>query len=122
MIKRVSHIILALFILITTTGLTVSLHYCGDTVKSVSLDKVARSCCDMEHGCCHDQTIIIKVDNDFSLIAISFDFAQFAVDCPVLINSSAFRSLPGTSLQNVQIIYPPPRIQPDLISLEVFRL
>ena len=108
--------------LITTTGFTVSLHYCGDTIKSVSLDEAAKSCCDMEHGCCHNQTIVIKIDNDFSQASFLFDFTQFAIDFSVLTYSQAFRALPGTPPRNVQIIYPPPRIQPDLISLEVFRL
>ena len=65
MAKKFLHILLSLFFLFSVTGFTVIGHYCGDTLKSVAINVVPRSCCDMD-GCCHNETMQLKVKDNFS--------------------------------------------------------
>ena len=72
MLKKLSHIILSLLLLISTMGMAVSKHYCGENLVSVSLFESSSnvSCCDMDN-CCHNETQLYQVKEDFSVPAIS---------------------------------------------------
>ncbi len=72
MFKRISHIILSLLLLVSTMGMTVSKHYCGEKLVSVSLmeDGAENSCCNMVN-CCHSETQIFQLKEDFSIPSIS---------------------------------------------------
>jgi hypothetical protein len=65
MFKKSIHIIFILLWTITTTGFTISRHYCGDRLISVSIDDSAESCCGPESGCCHNENEHIQVKDDF---------------------------------------------------------
>lgn len=65
MLRKISHIILALFLLAATTGVTFSMHYCGGELVSTSIYKEAESCCDGPCDCCHDETLHFQVEDDF---------------------------------------------------------
>jgi len=67
MLKTFSHIILSLILLVSTMGMAVSKHYCGGELVSVSLNENSSddSCCDMDN-CCHNETQVYKVKEDFS--------------------------------------------------------
>ena len=82
MLKKISHIILTLLFLITSVGVTVSKHYCGSTLKSVSVIVAPEPCCEIPDGCCHDESITIKMENDFSITSLFVDFTPFAVELP----------------------------------------
>lgn len=65
MLKKASHILLALILLVSTMGMAVSKHYCGGNFVSVSIFKQAKSCCDMD-GCCKNENHFYQVKDDFS--------------------------------------------------------
>ena len=65
MLKTFSHITLSLVLLISTMGMVVSKHYCGNEVVSVSINHASDSCCDMEN-CCSTETHTYQVKDDFS--------------------------------------------------------
>jgi hypothetical protein len=50
---------------ISTTGFTLSKHYCGDILVSVTINNEAKSCCDSESGCCHNENERFEVKDDF---------------------------------------------------------
>ncbi len=53
-------------ILLTSTGMTVSFHYCGKLLEDVALFGKTRPCCEgteMPSGCCHDEKLEIKSDD-----------------------------------------------------------
>jgi len=54
MIKKLTHIVLASLLLVTTMGLTVSKHYCHNSLVDVSFFSKAESCCD-DGGCCQNE-------------------------------------------------------------------
>lgn len=65
MLKKFSHIVLSLLLLLATTGMAVSKHYCGDALVDVALNKNAESCCN-DGACCHNETQVYQLDEDFS--------------------------------------------------------
>ena len=70
MIRKASHIILSIIILLTTAGLAITEHYCGNRLVSVNVLSEPDKCCD-DIDCCHNETIIVKLDTD--IINISTD-------------------------------------------------
>ncbi|MEZ5104185.1 MAG: hypothetical protein R2757_06805 [Draconibacterium sp.] len=70
MIRKISHIIFSLILLVSTMGLVISKHYCGGELVSVSVYHNADSCCDMD-GCCQNETHTYQVKDDFSTPVIS---------------------------------------------------
>ena len=65
MLRKISHIISAILLLVTSMGLAVSKHYCHGEFVSVSIFHEADSCCDMQ-GCCQNENHFYQVKEDFS--------------------------------------------------------
>ena len=70
MLQKFSHIILAVLLMISTMGMAVSKHYCGDDLVSVSMFEEAETCCG-DMGCCHTENEFFQVKEDFSAPVIS---------------------------------------------------
>jgi len=67
---RIFHIIMSVTLILATTGLSISKHYCGNSVVRTNLGTTAESCMpgmDMGHGCCDEQTETIILEDDFQL-------------------------------------------------------
>jgi hypothetical protein len=69
MLRKITHIILSFTLLVSTTGLTITKHYCGDKVESIAVDSTPESCCEMG-GCCHNESAHYQVEDDFSVPVI----------------------------------------------------
>ena len=78
MLRKVIHIIFACFILVSTTGFTISLHYCHNQIYDLALFNPAHSCCEpggqghchasgdlanMNH--CEDESIVVESTDDY---------------------------------------------------------
>ncbi len=80
---------LAIVVLFTSTGFSIDMHYCQNELKSVAFFGEAESCHSEKMGtecpnhksmssthdeddCCHNETIILKSDNDL----VTMDFAD----------------------------------------------
>jgi hypothetical protein len=83
MIRKVLHIVIAVFILISTTGFTINMHYCHDQLIDMALLAPAHSCCDTEEdanqsqaGCpgCQDESIVVEPADDYEVSASAFNF------------------------------------------------
>lgn len=81
MLNKVSHIIFSFLLLITTMGLTVHGHYCRDKLISVRVFSEPKPCCDMPN-CCHNESMLIQIEDDFSVSSFNVDFEQLAVVLP----------------------------------------
>ena len=66
MLKKASHIILSMLLLLSTAGLAISKHYCGGELISTSLFVEADSCCESD-DCCKNETEVFQLDEDFSV-------------------------------------------------------
>jgi hypothetical protein len=65
MLKKIAHIILSLLLLISTTGITITWHYCGNALERIAINSEAKSCCEND-GCCHNESTLYQVKDDFS--------------------------------------------------------
>lgn len=69
------HILMSVTLILATTGLSISRHYCGNSIIHTSLGTEAKSCMpdmDMNHGCCDNQTETVILDDDFQLSYSNF--------------------------------------------------
>ncbi|MCY1721088.1 hypothetical protein OU798_12090 [Prolixibacteraceae bacterium Z1-6] len=124
MLKKLSHIILSVLLLVSTVGVVVSKHYCSGSFVSASVFHEAESCCG-DSDCCHNEDSFYQVKDDFSAPAVlatpilaeldilSHDlFADLILESPATENSS-FRFTDSP---------PPPTIQKVLSLKQVYLL
>ncbi|MCB0822563.1 MAG: hypothetical protein KDC09_07700 [Bacteroidales bacterium] len=114
---RFLHIILSFNMLISLTGFSVSIHYCGDELMNLAIDYDASSCCDSSCNSCHNEHFYIKFDEDLAG-PVSFhspDIAQIDLLAPV----SIIFNQPITGIHQIEIFCsesPPGRSGPDLFT------
>lgn len=65
MFRKITHIILSLFLMVVTTEVTLSMHYCSGELVSTSINKESKSCCDGAGGCCENRTLRLEIDDDY---------------------------------------------------------
>jgi hypothetical protein len=85
--RKVLHSIIAVFILISSTGFTINMHYCHDQLIDMAFLAPAQSCCDTEEDganksqdkCpgCQDESIVVEPGDDYEVSAIAFNFKNF---------------------------------------------
>ncbi|MBS2100441.1 hypothetical protein KEM10_19300 [Carboxylicivirga linearis] len=77
---------MALLLMTSTMGFTVSKHYCGTRLVDVSINKKAQSCCGNEgtSKCCHNETHHFQVEDDFNLVMDAQINVPFVYMAPVL--------------------------------------
>ncbi len=121
MFKKISHIILALLIVITTMGMTVSKHFCGDTLRDSSLFTTAESCCDIP-DCCHNESETYVIEDSYSISTFNSELTLLATFVPSIFevfNESLHKDNDHQSWLDVP---PPPNIQVFLSKHQSFLL
>ena len=78
---------MSLNLLISLTGFSVSVHYCGDELMDMAIDQDAKSCCDSSCNSCHNEDYYFKLDEDLSgpVNYHSPDIAEIDLMAPVTI-------------------------------------
>jgi len=76
MFKKISHIILIVFLLVYTSGITVYKHYCGANLIKQTVNIVPESCCKGPCKCCHNEEKQYKITDNFEVNSNSFSFAN----------------------------------------------
>jgi len=75
--RRTLHVILSLTLVLATTGLSISKHYCGSLLIGTNLGTKATSCAmemDMDmDGCCEEKTETLILDDDFQVSNLQID-------------------------------------------------
>lgn len=123
MLRKLIHIALSVFLLVTTTGVTFSMHYCGGKYVSTSINEEAQSCCEDACGCCENKTVHIELENDYvSPIQISNpSIVALDVLFPILF---AFNFEHSSELNDSAVVptdtSPPPTIQTRLSLLQTY--
>ena len=122
MLKKISHIILALLVLVTTMGMTVSAHYCGGELKSVQVIAESESCCGDACGSCQNELIKVDIEDDFTISPSNIDFKSDFILLLALIQLFQV-SIYTEEVEQVTYHKPPPlKIQTVLSDLQVYRL
>lgn len=123
MLRKITHIAVALMLLITTMGFTVSKHYCSDSLVKVTINAEAKSCCDMENGCCRNETVHFHLEGNyvFPMVINYVQVSNIDILFPVVFSLNQFE--PGKDISS-EINYsespPPPRIQTLLSLLQTY--
>lgn len=69
--------LLALLVLVSSSGIEIHKHYCGSVLESVSILTSKRSCCEdsanMPAECCHNETEFIKTEISADLLVASHE-------------------------------------------------
>ena len=67
MFRKITHTLIAILLLTTTMGISVSKHYCGDELINIAINSEAEQCCDGmgSSDCCHNETEYFQLDEDF---------------------------------------------------------
>lgn len=65
--KRAGNIMMILLLLIATGGLSITRHYCGRSIISVSLFSTPKPCCGSDCDKCHNESSFNKVTDNFTV-------------------------------------------------------
>lgn len=122
MLHKLSNVILSLVLLLSTTGLTIDKHYCGDSMVSYSLFGKAQSCTGMDESCCHHETNTYKLTVDYTAPVFNMSFEQNYHMMPPPATVYALTLLDGFCIQDQYGSDPPPFSHTSLTSLQTLRL
>lgn len=78
MLRKFGNIITMCLLLVSTTGFSISEHFCGSKLISVEINKEAEPCCD-NGMCCHTDTQFFQMDEDFNFTISVLDFQVYGV-------------------------------------------
>jgi len=115
MFRKVSHIVISLLLLTSTIGLTLSAHYCGEDLKSISVLADPESCCDIPEGCCHDEADTFRIDDDFASSSLDFE-SKLIVSLILDYSNPSYSELSVKDFQIISFIEPPPPTVNQLLS------
>ncbi|MDT8394583.1 MAG: hypothetical protein RQ761_12120 [Bacteroidales bacterium] len=73
MLKKSIHILISILLLLATTGISISAHYCGEKLRAVSLMNTPAGCCD-DASCCLNETQFYQLDDDFTFLYTEIKF------------------------------------------------
>jgi len=121
--KKFLHIMLTLFLLISTTGVTLSMHYCGGKLVSTSILTEAKSCCGDHCGCCENKTHHYEVKENFvsSDIVQNIHIAELDVLFPVyFVLNFDLSKIIEKPVYVSEDASPPPLIQTKLALLQTY--
>jgi len=65
MFKRAGHILVILLLLLGTTGVTITRHYCGGNLVKTSIYSAPHNCCNDNCPRCHDERINVRIIDIF---------------------------------------------------------
>lgn len=123
MFRRITHIIFALFLMVATTGITLSIHYCGGKIVSASIYKEAKTCCDGKGGCCENKTLHFEVEDDYiSPVQINnIEVIQLDILFPILfVLNLELLDEEDKAIVAFYDALPPPTIQTRLAILQTY--
>ncbi|MBZ4677050.1 MAG: hypothetical protein JG782_1670 [Anaerophaga sp.] len=109
MLRNVINSIMVCLLLISTTGLAVSKHYCDDELISVKLNNEADPCCE-DGACCHTENQFLHLDEDFLAVAPQINLEYFYAFDLIMTTSEVEISMPENCfITSFNYTAPPPR-------------
>jgi hypothetical protein len=66
MFKKIAHILLVSLLLVSTSGISLNKHYCGNSLMSFSFFSVPQHCCPGHCDKCHNTHLFNKVMDEFT--------------------------------------------------------
>ena len=65
MLQKIINISLVIILTFATIGFSISQHYCGNRLISVTVNDTAESCCGPVGNCCQNEVIHLQIEDDF---------------------------------------------------------
>jgi hypothetical protein len=120
--QKLIHVLISLLLIISTTGLSIDKHYCGDNLVSYNLFGKAKSCTGMDEGCCHQETDTYKLTVDYTAPVFNMTFEQdyHVIPLPATVYALTLRD--GFHIPDQYGPGPPPIPHTTLTSLQAYRL
>ena len=119
MFRKILHIIVVVTLIIGTSGVTISKHYCGDSLVSVSLNHQDAGC-GMKGNCCHNETMLYKVTDNFAASHFEFKSQTAPLIAVLHFGNELVYSFKLYSNQHIYSFCAPP-INKSSAILQVFR-
>ena len=91
MFKKVAHILIVSLLLISTSGISMTRHFCGNTLESFSIYGTPHRCCDSSCDKCHNKHTFKKVTDEFTGSGVSivdFKADSHSINAIVIFNIS----------------------------------
>jgi hypothetical protein len=126
--KKIVNINLIVLLVLTTTGFTISKHYCGSRLVSVAVNTEADPCCDDEKGpCCQDESQLFRLQEDFINVLNHLNFRNDSIiDLHFILNPLFNTHTTRVDNTNNFIVFttysPPHKIQTVLAKLQTYLL
>ncbi len=122
MFRKIAHIVLSVFLMVATIGITFSMHYCGGELISTSINTEAESCCD-DGGCCENKTLHFEVEDDYvSTVQVkNVETVELDILFPILfVLNFELLDEEDKAIEAFSDSSPPPTIQTRLALLQTY--
>lgn len=90
-LRHIVSVLLAIVVLFSTAGFTVSKHYCGNELVSLKVNSATKDCCDGKmDNCCHNEKDYFQLKQDFVKAEISHNIqiTDFSLLLPLIFQFS----------------------------------
>ena len=122
MLKKIVHIVFGILLVVATTGFTISKHYCGNHLFSVSIFKADKCGCGDNCKDCHTILKLVKVTDNYSAPdAIHPDAPISAALFTVNPIDFSFFTSPAVTTAFTLLKAPPPGTRNSFAFLQTFR-
>ncbi|HEC43463.1 MAG TPA: hypothetical protein ENI20_11600 [Bacteroides sp.] len=122
MLRKIGHIVVSAILLLATVGLTIDKHYCDTRLVSISILGDTETCCDMEDGCCHDESDTFLLTTDYTIANFTGEIDLVSRDIPVQPTLILLSSVSGPSFTDFIGFSPPRKPRQTLSVLQTYRL
>lgn len=93
MFRKLANIFVLILFVVSTTGFTISKHYCHGNLVSVAINAEAESCCgSSNNGCCENENEFYQLNDDFTASqnstideSLSFELISYNIDNELII-------------------------------------
>lgn len=122
MIKRISHIIVAVLLIVATSGFTIHQHYCHGNLVEISIFNELDYCCGEGADCCNNESETFQLKEDFMYFVQLIDYNDVIIELPLLEPLfTGHLKVQLNPLSNYEILHPPD-LGTVLARLQVFCL
>ncbi len=99
MFKRIAHIIVISLLLVSTSGISITRHYCGNSLMSLAVFSTPHNCCEGDCNKCHNEHTLTKVTDDMEKPAMDPGiFTVYPIAYPILLSIPVTVQLPENTL------------------------
>lgn len=125
MFRKLANIFVLLLFVVSTTGFTISKHYCHGDLISVSINAEAKSCCGMtDNDCCKNENEFYQLTDDFASTLPLNIIQNFSIDISLFVQES-FELVTNIEIGSIYLdkeFIPPPDLSATLSDIQSFRL